>query len=323
MKKNKRILLIDQLNLFFRNYIVNPSLSTNGAPIGGLRGCVQSIQKIVRESKPDMIIVCWDGEGGSSKRKLLKKDYKGGRKPIRLNRGIRNLSPEEEMQNKIWQQTRLIEYFNHTPIMQFMFKGVEADDIIAYISQLGELSECEKLIVSSDKDFYQLLSGNTILYRPIQKQVLNQNSILEQFDIHPANFAMARAMAGDKTDNLEGIGGVGLKTVSKRFPFFKGEEPVTFQKLLDYSRVMSTETKVRTYEKVLEREDILRRNYQMMQLYAPSLGISDKNTIRETIRDSELLFNKTELIKMMMQDGFGEINFIELFQHFNKMCLDT
>ena len=322
MNKNKRILLIDQLNLFFRNYIVNPSLSTNGAPIGGLRGCVQSIQKIVRESKPDMIVVCWDGEGGSAKRKLIKKDYKGGRKPIRLNRGIRNLSPEEEMQNKVWQQTRLIEYFNHTPIMQFMFKGVEADDIIAYISQLNELSDCEKLIVSSDKDFYQLLSGNTVLYRPVQKQVLNQKSILEQFDIHPTNFAMARAMAGDKTDNLEGIGGVGLKTVSKRFPFFKEGEAVTFEKLLDYSRVMLEETKVRTYEKVLEREHILRRNYKMMQLYAPSLGIEDKNIIRETIRDSDLLFNKTELIKMMMQDGFGEINFIELFQHFNKMCLD-
>jgi len=322
MNKNKRILLIDQLNLFFRNYIVNPSLSINGAPIGGLRGCIQSIQKIARESKPDIIIVCWDGEGGSTKRKLIKKDYKGGRKPIRLNRGIRNLSPEEEMQNKVWQQMRLVEYFNHTPIMQFMFKGVEADDIIAYISQLKELSDYEKLIVSSDKDFYQLLSGNTVLYRPVQKQVLNQKSILEQFDIHPANFAMARAMAGDKTDNLEGIGGVGLKTVSKRFPFFREEKPVTFQTLLGYSRVMFKETNVRTYEKVLDRENILRRNYQMMQLYAPSLGIDDKNVIRETVRDSTPMFNKTELLKMMIQDGFGESNFIELFQHFNKMCLD-
>ena len=133
---------------------------------------------------------------------------------------------------------------------------------------------------------------------------------------------MARAMAGDKSDNLEGIGGVGLKTVSKRFPFFKNEKQVTFKKLLDYSRNMLPESKVKTYGKVLDREDILRRNYQMMQLYAPSLGIKAKNIIRETIRNSNLLFNKTELIKMMMQDGFGEINFIELFQHFNKMCLD-
>ena len=64
MRDGGRILIIDQLNLFFRNYIVNPSLSQNGSPIGGLRGCFQSIQKIARESKPDMIIVCWYGEGG-------------------------------------------------------------------------------------------------------------------------------------------------------------------------------------------------------------------------------------------------------------------
>ena len=51
MYDGKRILIIDQLNLFFRNYIVNPSLSVNGSPIGGLKGCFQSIQKIVRESK--------------------------------------------------------------------------------------------------------------------------------------------------------------------------------------------------------------------------------------------------------------------------------
>ena len=97
---------------------------------------------------------------------------------------------------------------------------------------------------------------------------------------------------------------------------------MTFRKLLDYSRDMLLDSRAKTYEKVLDRENILRRNYKMMQLYAPSLGIDAKSIIRETIRSSDLMFNKTELIKMMMQDGFGEINFIELFQHFNKMCLD-
>ena len=103
MSSNKRVLIVDQLNLFFRNYIVNPSLSTDGSPIGGLRGCIQSLQKVVRESKPDMIVICWDGEGGSRKRKLLKKDYKAGRKPIRLNRSVRNMTEQQEVDNKFWQ----------------------------------------------------------------------------------------------------------------------------------------------------------------------------------------------------------------------------
>ena len=323
MYEGKRVLIFDQLNLFFRNYIVNPSLSVNGAPIGGLKGCFQSIQKIARESKPDMIIVCWDGEGGSKKRKLLNKDYKEGRKPIRLNRGVRNMSDEQEMENKIWQQTRLIEYYNQVPIVQFMFKGVEADDVIAYLSNMKELEGAEKLIVSSDKDFFQLLSKKTVLYRPIQKEVLNENSIVERFDIHPSNFAMARAIAGDKSDNIEGIEGLGLKTIAKRFPFLKEEKSATFSDMLDFCRQKIGESNVKAYEKVLLGAEVLKTNYQMMQLYAPMLNIEQKNMIHEVIQSPDLTFNKTELIKMMIKDGFGEINFVELFQQFNRISLDN
>jgi DNA polymerase-1 len=323
LNPSKRVLIIDQLNLFFRNYIVNPSLSTDGMPIGGLRGCIQSLQKVIRESKPDMIVICWDGEGGSKKRKLLKKDYKAGRKPIRLNRAIRNLSEEQEVDNKIWQQTRLIEYYNQIPVIQFMFKFTEADDIIAYVANHKLLEEYQKIILSSDKDFFQLLSNKTVLYRPIQKEVLNKKSIVEKFDIHPTNFALARAMAGDKSDNIEGIPGLGLKTISKRFPFLKEEKTATFSDIFSHCKKELQEKNVKAFKNILESENILRRNYQMMQLYAPILSVGAKNLINETLKEPDQTFNKTELIKMMIKDGFGEINFIELFQHLNKISLDN
>ena len=323
MFDSKRILIIDQLNLFFRNYIVNPSLSSNGSPIGGLKGCFQSIQKICRESKPDLIVICWDGAGGSKKRKLMKKDYKAGRKPIRLNRSIRNMPEEKETENKIWQQTRLIEYYNQTPIIQFMFAGTEADDIIAYISQFKELNNSEKLIISSDKDFFQLLNEKTVQYRPVQKEILNENSILDKFNIHPANFAIARAMEGDKSDNIEGIAGLGLKTIAKRFPFLRESKSTTFSDVLDFCKEKSVTTNIKAYQMVLENEDLFKRNYHMMQLYTPSLSVDAKKLIRETFRDPDLTFNKTELIKMMMKDGFGEINFIDLFQNFNRISIDN
>ena len=319
----KRVLIIDQLNLFFRNYIVNPSLSTEGAPIGGLRGCIQSLQKVVRESKPDMIVICWDGAGGSKTRKLMKKDYKAGRKPIRLNRSIRNLTPEDEKDNKFWQQTRLVDYYNQIPVVQFMFDSIEADDIIAYVAQHKSLKEHHKIILSSDKDFFQLLDDNTVLYRPVQKEVLSKKSILERFNIHPSNFAMARALAGDKSDNIEGVGGIGLKTASKRFPFLKSEKSATFDDMLNLCREKLKDKDIKAYNVVLENEDIFKRNYHMMQLYTPALSINAKRVINETLEEPDQSFNKTELLKMMMKDGFGEINFIELFQHLNKISLDS
>ncbi len=320
---NKRVLIVDQLNLFFRNYIVNPSLSTDGQPIGGLRGCMQSLQKVVRESKPDMIVICWDGEGGSKKRKSLKKDYKSGRKPIRLNRAIRNMSEDEERDNKFWQQARLVEYYNQIPVIQFMFKSTEADDIIAYVAQHKSLADHHKIILSSDKDFFQLLDDKTVLYRPIQKEVLNKNNIVEKFNIHPTNFALARSMAGDKSDNIEGIPGLGLKTISRRFPFLKEGRTKTFEDIIEHCKKQLETSELKAYRSVLNEESKLKHNYKMMQLYAPLLSIDAKKVVNETLKEADQSFNKTELIKMMIKDGFGEINFSELFQHMNKIALDN
>ena len=323
MISKKRVLIVDQLNLFFRNYIVNPSLSTDGSPIGGLRGCMQSLQKVIRESKPSMIVICWDGAGGSRKRKLLKKDYKAGRKPIRLNRAIRNMSDDEETDNKFWQQSRLVDYYNQIPVIQFMFDSTEADDIIAYVSKHKLLEDYDKIILSSDKDFFQLLDDKTVLYRPVQKEILNKNNIIDKFSIHPTNFAMARAMAGDKSDNIEGIQGLGLKTISRRFPFLKEEETKTFSDIISHCKKELDVCDLKAYKSVLEFEGRLKLNYQMMQLYSPLLSIDAKTLINETLKNPDQSFNKTEVIKMMMKDGFGEINFIEMFRHFNKISLDN
>ena len=323
MSDSKRVLIVDQLNLFFRNYIVNPSISTDGAPIGGLRGCIQSLQKVIRESKPDMVVICWDGAGGSKKRKLIKKDYKAGRKPIRLNRAIRNMSDDEETDNKFWQQSRLVDYYNQIPVIQFMFDATEADDIIAYVSKHKLLEDYDKIILSSDKDFFQLLDDKTVLYRPVQKEILNKNNIVDKFSIHPTNFAMARAMAGDKSDNIEGIPGVGLKTISRRFPFLKEGKTKTFSDIITHCKKELEGGEIKAYRNILESEEMLKRNYQMMQLYAPLLSIDEKNLVNATLQDPDQTFNKTELIKMMIKDGFGEINFVDLFRHFNKIALDN
>jgi len=318
----KRLLIIDNLNLFLRSYIVDPSLSTNGQPIGGLKGALKALQKICREVKPDRIAVCWDGQGGSTKRRLMHKGYKEGRKTLRLNRDVKILTEDQELQNKIWQQTRLAEYYNEMPIMQFMFKAIEADDVISYICNLEEYKDYQKVIVSSDKDFYQLLNDSTILYRPTQKQIINKKQLIDEYGIHPNNFALARAMAGDRSDNLKGVEGVGLKTAAKRFPMLLKEQGATVDEVVDYARTSLEEKKLKIYEKVAENYDLILKNYQIMQLYTPVLSIEAKKTIRETCREPDLGVNKTELMKMMLQDGFGEINFSELFQNLKRIAVN-
>ena len=313
----KRVLIIDALNAYLRAYIVNPSLSLNGQPIGGIKGFFMILQKLVRESSPDEVMVIWDGPDGSRKRKTMDKNYKSGRKPIKLNRAFHNLTDDEELKNKIWQQTRLIEYLNEMPIVQAMIPQVEADDIIAYVSRLPYYKGWQKLIVSNDKDFMQVCDEETILLRPVKGEYLNIRRIVEQTGVHPTNMALARAIIGDSSDNLPGIRGVGFGTVKKRLSFLSEEKTYNVDDIIEHCE--SVESDLKFYSNIIEGKELIEHNYKMMQLYAPQMSIQSKLHVKESIETFESTFNKTEIIGMMREDGFGELNWEDLKEKLNRI----
>ncbi len=316
----KRLLVIDMLNMYFRAYIVDPSLSTNGEPIGGIKGTLKILQKLIRETSPDEVVLCWDGAGGSQRRKTVNKNYKEGRKPVRLNRNIRNMSQEDEIKNKVWQQLRLVEILNETPFIQLMFDGIEADDVISYVVQNNRYAGWQKIMVSSDKDFFQLLDDETVLYRPIQKEVLNKKSVTEKYGIHPNNMALARAVVGDKSDNLEGVRGIGLPTVAKRFPFLSEATSYVVNDLVEYSETVPSSAKA--YKNLVEEQVKVKQNYKLMQLYTPSISAQTAHKINNLIDEGDRHFNKSLIRAMMLEDGFGEINWSDLFQVCNKISME-
>jgi DNA polymerase-1 len=321
MKKQERVMLIDALNLFLRAYIVNPTIAKDGSPIGGTVGFLKSLQKLTREIKPTKIIICWDGRGGSRKRKQQNANYKAGRAPVRLNRNFKVLTEVEEKENKIVQMYKIMEYLNNFPTIQLVADEVEADDIISYVCRYSQFKDYQKVIVSSDKDFYQLLDDTTVLHRPIQQKYLNRKNIVEEHGIHPNNFALARAVAGDKSDNLKGVPGVGLKTIAKRFPFFAAEKDVTIKFLIEFCN--HQESNIKAYAAISDDEQLIKDNYSLMQLYSPSLSIQTKQSIDWTIEEFEYMFNNTETNVMMYQDGINEINWSDMFREFKRLRRDN
>ena len=313
----RRVLIIDALNAYLRAYIVNPSLSLNGQPIGGIKGFFMILQKLVRESSPDEVMVIWDGPDGSRKRKTMDKNYKSGRKPIKLNRAFHNLTDDEELKNKIWQQTRLIEYLNEMPIVQAMIPEVEADDIIAYVSRLPYYNGWQKLIVSNDRDFMQVCDEETVLLRPVKGEYLNTRRIIEQTGVHPTNMALARAIIGDSSDNLPGIRGVGFGTVKKRLSFLSEEKTYNVDDVVEHCE--SVESDLKFYSNIVEGKELIEHNYKMMQLYSPQMSIQSKIHVKESIENFEATFNKTEIIGMMREDGFGELNWEDLKEKLNRI----
>ncbi len=104
----KKILIIDALNMFFRCYARDPSINIQGNPSGGCIGFLKSLQKSIRLTQPDDVIIVWDGAGGSRKRRQVNANYKAGRKVVRLPKDMGyDMSQREEAENKVWQQARL------------------------------------------------------------------------------------------------------------------------------------------------------------------------------------------------------------------------
>lgn len=311
-------MVVDGNNQYLRAYIVNPTLSPNGQPIGGIVGTLKILQKLCKEINPDQIVICWDGENGSSKRKSMNKNYKEGRSPIRLNRDIRNLSDNEEFENKVWQQTRLAEYLNQLPVIQFLYPNIEADDLVSYVVNHPQYTDWQKVIVSSDKDFIQLVDDTTILFRPIQEEILNTKRVIEKYGIHPNNFALARAITGDDSDNIKGVRGVGMTTVAKKIPMLLEQKSCLVDEVIDFC----SDKDGKTFENIVSSVDSIRDNYKLMQLAAPQISIQTKTQINSILETFTPEFNQMEFKKMSMQDGFGVVDFSTLFSVMKKFVFN-
>jgi len=315
----KKVMIIDGLNMFLRSYIVVPSLDPRGNPSGGTYGFMKSLQKICGMFQPDEVIVCWDGEGGSQKRKQIDKNYKAGRSPVRFNRRLIDLSPEETEKNKYNQQLRLMEYLNDLPVIQIMIDYIEADDVISYVATHDKYKDWEKIIVSSDKDFFQLISKDSKLYRPIQDQVVDYPTLMEEHKIHPKNFALARALVGDKSDNLPGVPRVGLKTVAKKFEFLKEEKQYEVEDIIEHCEAQDKMLKI--HENIVEHHSLIEKNYKIMQLYSPSISFLHKKQINFSLKEFEPKMKKLELTQKLHYDGIKATSLNVLFNVLKKITL--
>jgi 5'-3' exonuclease len=108
---SNKILIIDAMNLFIRNYVMNPSLAADGSPIGGTKGFLMSLQKMTRDIQPDNV---WSFGMvvAEAKRRTIVKEYKEGRKPLKVKSCIQRNVRIEESQNRYDQMRKTIEYLN-------------------------------------------------------------------------------------------------------------------------------------------------------------------------------------------------------------------
>tara|TARA_R110000803_G_scaffold33149_1_gene72695 strand:+ start:2642 stop:3670 length:1029 start_codon:yes stop_codon:yes gene_type:complete len=299
----ERYMLIDGLNLFFRNFSAIRAVNPDGAHIGGLGGFFRSLGSLIRQIQPTQVYMVFDGIGSSTNRKNIIPEYKSNRNIKRITNWDAFDNLEEEDQSKIDQITRIVQYLKTLPIKTITLGKVEADDVIAYLSKtLPKGPDDRSFIVSSDKDYLQLIDNNTVVYRPMEKEYYTEQTVKDKFNISPHNFLLYKLLMGDSSDGINGIKGLGPKGLYKRFPELT-ERDMSLDDLLDVAESKLGEHI--TYARVLHDIELLENKYKVMDLANPMIDDKDKMFIDKFVENTPLNYLPSQFIEMYNQDQLG------------------
>lgn len=300
-----KTLLIDGNNLMKIGFHGVKEYYHNGNHIGGIWHFLNTTKRFIEEYNFDKVIAFWDGEGNSSKRKIIYPQYKE-------NRVVEpNVFKEESFS---YQKERVKQYLEEMFIRQVNIENNEADDLIAYYCQIA--TDESITIFSSDKDLTQLISPNVSIYSPSAKQLYkNGDKIkLKEHSIPHNNILTYKVLCGDKSDNIDGIYYLGDKTLFKFFPELL-EQDVTIDDILTKAENLLKEDKENNTIKNLLTgktktgiygDEFFEINKKIVDLSQPLIDDEGKEMV-------ELYYKETldpngrghrNLIKMMMEDGF-------------------
>ena len=299
------VLIIDGLNAFLRAFTMINHINPDGHHIGALTGFLKSIGYAIKMLNPTKVVIVFDGVGGSNARRNLFPDYKANRNANRMTNYSIFQSKEEESESINNQMQRLILYLKCLPVSVVSIEGLEADDIIGYLThKLENFGETQEInIMSADQDFLQLVSTKTSVYSPTKKKIYKPKDVLEQFGVSATNYINYKILLGDKSDNVPGVSGLGPVKLVKLFPELTGENKVTLEDMITKSAELINENKL--YLSVVERRHQLFINQQLMNLEGDFLSPDNRLLVKQAFSDSYEL-NKYLFHQIYVNDRLGE-----------------
>ena len=215
IKKTDHFYLIDGSGYIFRAYYALPPLSrkSDGLPTGAVSGFCSMLFKLLEDAraddskqKPTHFAVIFDSARKNFRNEIYK-EYKANR-----SEAPEDLAPQFEYIRKS------VKAFN-LPSIELL--NYEADDLIAtYVKQISNLG-AKVTVISSDKDLMQLVSKDIRLYDPMKSKVIGEKEVLEKFGVKPNQVVDVQSLAGDSSDNIPGVPGIGIKTAAQLIQKYK------------------------------------------------------------------------------------------------------
>ena len=280
---NDHILVIDAMNMLIRSFSLLKAMSPTGHHIGGLVGFLRSLGYVTRIFDPTRVIVVWDGKGGSANRKNIDPNYKANRATSRITHWGLYDTKAEETEALIGQLFRTKDYLECLPLQQIMMEKLEADDIIAYLAQQADKNDKKITIISSDKDFLQMVNKNIEVYAPVKKKTFTNENIEEELKVIPENYNIVKALLGDNSDGLKGVKGLGIKTIVSQFPDLVTKPSMTLDYVFQVCEDNLEGKKI--FSKIIHEWDKVETNYKLMNLHESVLDNNEKNTILDIVKE--------------------------------------
>jgi DNA polymerase-1 len=276
----KTIYLVDASAFIHRSYHAIRHLSTkDGRPTNAVYGFLATLNKLLKDKKPEYLAVAYDAKGPGFRHEMFP-EYKANRPPM----------PED----LIAQQEPIRKIVEALGLPSVEINGLEADDLIATLCRKALDDGYQVVIVSADKDFYQLLSDDVAMYDPNPKResAMDVAALKEKLGLTPGEFLEAQGLMGDSTDNIPGVPGVGEKTAAKLIGEYHNLENL-YEHVEDIKQKKLKENLIEYKQSAFLSRDLARLKADAdLDIQPDGLTIKepDVETLKELYRDLE--FNR-------------------------------
>lgn len=194
----KKLFLIDGNSILYRSFYAIQRLSTSqGFPTNAIYGFLNTLRKIQEQEKPSHLGIVFD-TGKPTLRHKAFEAYKAQRKPM-----------PDDLQTQLPVLKKVIQALR---IPLFEYENYEADDVLASLARLASEKGIQTIIVTTDKDLFQLVDDKTIIYNPAKEIYLDREKVKEFFGVEPEQVVDVLSLWGDPSDNVPGVPGIGEKT---------------------------------------------------------------------------------------------------------------
>ncbi|MBF0411741.1 MAG: DNA polymerase I [Desulfamplus sp.] len=305
-----QIYLIDGSAYLYRAFHAIPHLSTSkGVPTNAAFGVTTMLLKLMKEREPDYAAIFFDVKGATFRHKMYA-DYKANRAAM-----------PDELIEQIPIIKEIIRALN-IPIVEK--EGFEADDLIGTYARIAQENGFSVVMVTGDKDFMQLVTDDCVIWDPMKDKLVDKEAIKNEFDIAPEQVIDMLGLAGDTSDNIPGVPGVGPKTALKLIAEFGSIQAI-------YDNIEKLKSKKSLYSKLIENRKQAFLSYKLVTIdkFVDTNLISDADNIENrdfsvppTDKEKSYGVEEVEKFKLQPYDNykltelFKTLEFRKLYQEF-------